>query len=145
MNKTLYEQQTAVETNVLYMVALALDLLVRDNERRMAVLGAIEGVKGSMKRETKFRFSEYTKAVKRACLLNEQITQDIYDVDAKYNFKNVDLWHAQANELARFILLFADKSDEDGAAAKIESYMRSFKGADLMNDEFLKTFYLKKL
>ena len=143
MDTDTFERQTSLQTNLMFILALALDLLVRDNDRRMRVIGGMLNEKSRMCQTTKMRFGEYSKAVKRACTLNEQITQQIYDVDERYNFKNVRIWQEEANELARVMLLFADKSTEDGARERIQAYIRSFKGEGLVDEDFLKPFYLK--
>lgn len=126
------------ETNVLYMMALAMDLILRDCERRMAAGRA------GWKHEKKSVFTRFMKAVKDACLLNEMLTQDIYDVDEKHSFKNIPVWQEEANELARLVLLYADKSSDVDAVEKIHSYIRSFKGDGIADDELLERFYLNK-
>lgn len=126
------------ETNVLYMMVLAMDLILRDCERRMAVH------RTAWKHEKKQAFTRYMKAVRDACIINEMLTQDIYDVDEKHDFRNIPVWQEEANELARLILLYADKSSDTDAVEKIHSYIRSFKGDGIADEDLLKRFYLNK-
>ena len=82
------------------------------------------------------------KAVNSACILQEELTQDIYREDEKHNFKNVPVWQDEANELARLILLYADKSSDPDTCNKIHSFVQSFPGDGIVTDEMLEPFYL---
>lgn len=127
----------SVETNVLYMGVMALDLILRDAERRMKAAG------GEFKYEKKMVFNRFFKAVKEACLMAERLQDDVVDSTAKSSYKDYDVWLGEANELARLILLYADKSSEDGATEAIFSYLNSFKGAGVVSEDDLRRFFLK--
>lgn len=127
----------SVETNVLYMGVMALDLILRDAERRMKAAG------GEFKYEKKMVFNRFFKAVKEACLMAERLQDDVVDSMAKSSYKDYDVWLGEANELARLILLYADKSSEDGATEAIFGYLNSFKGAGVVSEDDLRRFFLK--
>ena len=133
------EKEFAVLINSLYMMSLAMDLMIREAERRMRREGA------TFRREKKQLFTRFMKAVNTACILQDELTQDIYREDEKHNFRNVPIWQDEANELARLILLYADKSADQDVCDKIHAFIRSFPGDGIVTDEMLKPFYLKKL
>lgn len=133
------EKQQAVLINTLYMMSLAMDLLIRDSERRMRKQGA------SFRREKKQVFNRFIKAVQTACIYQEDLTQDIYTEDEKHNFKNVQIWQEEANELARLVLLYADKSADQDVCDKILAFIRSFPGDGIVDEKMLENYYLKKL
>lgn len=137
--KNTIERQCGTMTNAAYLVSLALDLIIRESEWKMRLRN--EGYK----KEKKQIFSRYTKAVRTACILQEQLTQDIWDVEEKYNYKNVDLWLDQANELARLILMFADRSVDVDVVDKIFKFIREQPGEGIVDEKLLDDFRLKKL
>lgn len=132
------EKQTAVIINAIYMMSLAMDLMIRDAERRMRREGA------TFRREKRQLFNRFMAAVKTACILQEDLTQDIYKEDEKYNFRNVPVWQDEANELARLILLYADKSSDPDVCNKIHSFIREFPGDGVVTEDMLEAFYLRK-
>ena len=130
-------KQASLETNALYMLSLAMDLILRNNEWLMAKK------REYFKHEKKQLFTRYTKAVRDACYLQDKLTQDIYDVDEANNFKNVDIWLEEANELARLILLFADRSANTDVVEAIFKHIRSLPGDGIVDEKMLESFYLK--
>lgn len=130
--------QAGLETNLLYMASLAMDLILRNNEWLMSK--QLE----SFKREKKQLFTRYTKAVRDACWLQDQLTQDIFDCDAKNSFRNVQIWQEEANELARLMLLFADRSADQDVVDKIFSFIREQPAEGIVDEKMLESFYLKK-
>lgn len=137
--KNTIERQCGTMTNAAYLMSLALDLILRESEWKMRLRN--EGYK----KEKKQIFSRYTKAVRTACVLQEQLTQDIWDVEENYNYKNVDLWLEQANELARLILMFADRSVDVDVVDKIFKFIREQPGEGIVDEKLLNDFRLKKL
>ena len=131
-------RQAGCETNVLYMMSLAMDLILRNNEWLMSKQ------RESFKREKKQLFTRYTKTVRDACFLQEQLTQDIYECDEKYDFRNIQVWQEESNELARLILLFADRSSDQDVVNKIFSFIREQPAEGIVDDKMLEAFYLKK-
>ena len=137
-NKNTPINQAGCETNVLYMMSLAMDLILRHNEWLMSKQ------REAFKREKKQLFTRYTKAVRDACYLQDQLTQDIFDVDAKHGWANIPLWQEEANELARLMLLFADRSADQDVVDKIFSFIREQPAEGIMDEKMLESFYLKK-
>ena len=127
-----------VEVNVAYMMAWATELIVRDVDRRLRAIG------DCFQHEKKRAFSDFTRAVKSACVNGAKITADIETVCAPGGYKGLDQWAAEANELARLVLLYADKSNSESRVENIFSFLRSCPGQGLVSEEDLKRFYLKK-
>ena len=139
MEKNNPYRQAGLETNLLYMASLAMDIILRNNEWLMSKH------REAFKQEKKQLFSRYTKAVRTACILQEQLTQDIYDVEEQFNYQNVDLWLEQANELARLMLLYADRSASVDVVEEIFKHIRSLPSEGIVDEKMLENFYLKKL
>lgn len=141
-----------VEVNVLFMLTQSFDLILRDIERRMAERALREECRVvEFKREKKKQFREYLDSLrdiaarmKRSYDLNERITQDIYDSSAEDNYKSLPIWQLESNELARLVLLYADKSADDENVNKIHSFIRSLPGEGIVTEDVLKNFYLRK-
>ena len=132
-----------VETNVLFMMSLAMDLMLRDIDRKIQFEAYKQGKVGGFKYEKKMLFKRFTQAVKTACILAEQLGDDVIASTEKSNYKDLNIWQAESNELARLVLLYADKSSEEGATESIFDYLESFKGAGIITEEKLKPFYLR--
>ena len=137
--ETEQDKQIAVLVNTIYMMSLAMDLMIREIERKMRAEGA------TFRREKRQIFTRFMKAVNTACILQEELTQDIFREDEKHNFKNIQIWQDEANELARLVLLYADKSADQDVCDKIHAFIREQPGDGIVTEEMLKSFYLKKL
>lgn len=132
-----------VEINVMYMMSLAMDIMLRDLDRKMQIQAYREGKIGGFRHDKKMLFRRFTDSVKAACIYAEQLGDDVITSTEKSNYKDLNIWQREANELARLILLYADKSSEEGATEAIFGYLNSFRGAGIINEENLKPFYLK--
>lgn len=115
-----------------------MDLILRDNERRM------RREHEAFKHEKKQVFTRYIKAVRDACYLQDQLMQDIFDCDEKHNWQNIPLWQDEANELARLVLLYSDRSGDQNAVDSIFKHIRSLQGEGIVDEKMLESFYLKK-
>jgi len=131
------EKQAGTITNCLYLMSLAMDIMLRRAEWLMSKN------REAFKREKKQQFNRYTQAVRTACVLQDGLTQDIWDVEADYDYKNVDVWLEQANELARLVLLFADRSVDVDVVAEIFKFIREQPGEGIVDEKLLEHFYLK--
>ena len=131
-------KQASMETNVVYMMSLAMDLILRNNEWLMAKN------REAFKREKKQVFTRYTKAVRDACYLQDLLTQDIFDVDERNDFKNIQIWQEEANELARLVLLFADRSADQQVVDNIFKFVREQPADGIVDEQLLSNFYLHK-
>lgn len=119
------------------------DSQFRDLDRKMQFEAYKQGKVGGFKYEKKMLFKRFTQAVKTACILAEQLGDDVIASTEKSNYKDLNIWQAESNELARLVLLYADKSSEEGATEAIFDLLESFKGAGIITEEKLKPFYLQ--
>lgn len=127
----------SVETNVLYMGVMALDLILQDAERRMRAAG------GEFKYEKKMAFNRFFKAVKEARIMSERLQDDVVASTEKSSYRDYDVWLGEANELARLILLFADKSTVEGNSDAVFDRLDSLEGEGIITDDVLQRFYLQ--
>ncbi len=127
----------SVETNVLYMGVMALDLILQDAERRMRAAG------GEFKYEKKMAFNRFFKAVKEARMMSERLQDDVVASTEKSSYRDYDIWLGEANELARLILLFADKATVEGNSDAVFDRLDSLQGEGIITDDVLQRFYLR--
>ena len=116
-----------------------MDLILRNTEWLMSKQ------REAFKREKKQLFSRYTRSVRDACYLQDQLTQDIFDADAKYDYRNIQVWQEEANELARLVLMFADRSANQDVIDKIFAFIREQPAEGIVDEKMLDNFRLKKL
>lgn len=124
----------------IFLTAMALDLMVNESDK---LIKRIEP-EGGWKREKKLLFSRYKESIARACIYSEEILQDLYSADEQYNFKNIQIWQEEANELARYILMIADRTSNLENIQKIHAFIRSIDGEGGCDEELLSKFYLAK-
>ena len=127
----------SVETNVLYMGVMALDLILHDAERRMRAIG------GGFRQEKKMAFNRFFKAVKEARMMSGMLQDDVVASTEKSSYRDYDIWLGEANELARLILLFADKSTVEGNSDAVFDRLDSLDGEGIITDDVLQRFYLR--
>lgn len=128
----------SLEINTIYMMSLAMDLILRDADWRMLKQ------REAFKREKKQVFTRFTKAVRDACVLQEMLTEDIFEADAKNNYRFIQTWQEEANELARLILLYADRSVDQDVVDDIIKFIREQPAEGIVDEKVLESFYLKK-
>ena len=131
--------QESVLINTEFMVALALELMLRETERRMEMESAC------FQRETKQKFNYFLDNTKKALHYAEELTQEIYKVDSKSKWRNIPVWQDESNELARLILLYADRSADVDNVNKVFKLLRELPGEDIITEELLDRFRLKTL
>jgi len=132
------EKKLSVIINTIYMMSLSMDLMIREAERIMRRDNA------TFRREKRQIFNRFMKAVNTACILQEELTQDIYREDEKHNYKNVQIWQDEANELARLVLLYADRSADQEVTDAIFKFIREQPCEGIVDEKLLESFYLKK-
>lgn len=130
--------QDDVVINTAFMTALSLELMIRDVERRLNMHGAI------FQREAKRKFTYFLDHCKKTLYFAEELTQEIYKVDADVKWKNIPVWQEESNELARLILLYADKSADVDNVEAIFKMLRDLPGEGIVDEKMLETYYLKK-
>ena len=124
--------------NCCFMAALSLELMLRDVEQRLNMQGS------TFKREKRQTFSRFLDYTKKALYQAEQLTQDIFDVDADNKWKNIPVWQEESNELARLILLYADRSADMDNVFKVFKTLRDIEGEGIVDEKMLDNYYLKK-
>lgn len=129
----------STEVNTIYMMSLAMDLIIRNIEWRM------NKNRETFRREKRQLFTRFMQAVKTACILQEDLTQDIYREDEKHDYRNVQIWQEEANELARLVLMFADRSIDVDVVDKIFAFIREQSGEGIIDERILDDFRLKKI
>ena len=129
----------STEVNTIYMMSLAMDLIIRNVEWRM------NKNRETFRREKRQLFTRFMQAVKTACILQEDLTQDIYREDEKHDYRNVQIWQEEANELARLVLMFADRSIDVDVVDKIFAFIREQSGEGIIDERILDDFRLKKI
>jgi len=130
--------QDDILVNTAFMTALTLELMIREIERRLKMHNA------AFQREAKKKFSYFTDHCKKALFYAEELTQEIYKVDAAANWRNIPVWQEESNELARLILLYADRSSDIDNVEAIFKMIRERPGEGLVDEKMLEKFYLKK-
>ena len=128
-----------VEVNICYMMSRAIDRLMMDIESRLLTK------KIEFRREKKVLFKRLMDSVagvyRYASLLNE----DIEESAKSSNYKDLQIWADEENELCRLVLLYADKCGKyPDASNEVFKLLRSFDGEGIITEDVLKRFYLKK-
>ena len=129
----------STEVNTIYMMSLAMDLIIRNIEWRM------NKNRETFRREKRQLFTRFMQAVKTACILQEDLTQDIYREDEKHDYRNVQIWQEEANDLARLVLMFADRSVDQDVVDRIFAFIREQSGDGIIDERLLDDFRLKKI
>lgn len=130
---------TDVMVNTAYMTVLSIELMLREISRRLLQENSM------IRREKKQNLSRFMDHRKKALFFAEQLSQDIYDVDAAKKWTTIPVWQEESNELARLILLYADKSADVDNVNKVFKLLRELPGSCIITEEHLERFYLKKL
>ena len=124
--------------NTSYMTALTLELFIREVEMRLAVEEA------RIQKEKKLKYTRFLECTKKALYWAEELTQDIFEVDAENKWKNIPIWQEESNELARLILLYADRSATKENIDKVFKMLRELPGEGIVTEDVLKRFKLQK-
>lgn len=124
--------------NTAYMQVLSLELMLRDVESRLAKESA------QIQREKKLKYTRFIDFTKKALHYAEQLTEDIFEVDSQNKWKNIPVWQEESNELARLILLFADRSKDIDNVNKVFKLLRELPGEDIITEEDLDYYRLRK-
>ena len=130
--------QNDVLVNACFMTALSLELMLREIERRFNMENA------TFVKEKRQKFTRFLENTKRALFFAEELSQEIYTVDAKEKWKNIPVWQEESNELARLILLYSDRSADVDNVNKVFKLLRELPGANIITEELLERFYLNK-
>ncbi|MBR1436159.1 MAG: hypothetical protein IJ584_13735 [Bacteroidales bacterium] len=141
-----------LEINVLYMLTQVFELLMNDFERRVTrhvpVVrnGQVVMVEAGcgFKREKKQQFKRLVKTLQDLHTQFDLLYNDIvYSAEDK-GWKELDLWASDANDLARMVLLWADKCGPyPDHMEQVFRLMKTYKGEGIITDEVLEHFHMK--
>lgn len=128
-----------LEINTMYIMALALERIANDVERRL------NAQKCTFKQEKKMRFGNIIKAIKNMKMNCDVIDQIDFAEGLKGRYENYQSYQEDAYRLARIILLCADRDTDDPSNLyEVQKLLRSQKGANIITEDVLSRFYLNK-
>ena len=130
--------QENILTDSIFLMAFASDLMIQDLNRRMRANG------NGIRECSKFNLNELNKALKRVSYFADKLWQELFDAEEENNWKNVQVWQDEANELARLILLWQDREKRPDICNEIFKFIRSTEGEGVVNEDMLKQYYLIK-
>lgn len=127
------------EINLLYIIIMATERIVDDIDKRL------KAKKSEFHREKKMRFNQIIDSIKNIKRLNDLIDQEDYAVGLKGNYESYQYYQEDAYELARLLLLFADRHTKDVEVGnKVIKFVRSLESAGIVDEDVLAKYYLKK-
>lgn len=127
------------EINLLYIIIMATERIVDDIDKRL------KAKKSEFHREKKMRFNQIIDSIKNIKRLNDLIDQEDYAVGLKGNYESYQYYQEDAYELARLLLLFADRHTKDVEVGnKVMKFVRSLESAGIVDEDVLAKYYLKK-
>lgn len=133
------EQVERVEINVTYVIALALSMLINDIEKSLL------SRKVRYKQDRKRRFNNIISSIKEIKRNLDIIDYIDFAEDLEGHYDAYQYYQEDAAELARLVLLFADRQGHNpDNANEVFRLLRSQKGEGIIDEETLKRFYLKK-
>lgn len=133
------EQVERVEINVTYVIALALSMLINDIEKSLL------SRRVSYKQDRKRRFNNIISSIKEIKRNLDIIDYIDFAEDLEGHYDAYQYYQEDAAELARLVLLFADRQGHNpDNANEVFRLLRSQKGEGIIDEETLKRFYLKK-
>lgn len=133
------EQVERVEINVTYVIALALSMLINDIEKSLL------SRRVRYKQDRKRRFNNIISSIKEIKRNLDIIDYIDFAEDLEGHYDAYQYYQEDAAELARLVLLFADRQGHDpDNANEVFRLLRSQTGEGIIDEETLKRFYLKK-
>ena len=133
------EQVERVEINVTYVIALALSVLINDIEKSLL------SRRVRYKQDRKRRFNNIISSIKEIKRNLDIIDYIDFAEDLEGHYDAYQYYQEDAAELARLVLLFADRQGHNpDNANEVFRLLRSQTGEGIIDEETLKRFYLKK-
>ena len=128
-----------LEINTMYIMALALERIANDVERRLNMK------KCTFRQEKRMRFNNIIKAIKNMKMNCDLIDQIDFAEGLEGRYETYQSYQEDAYRLARVILLCADRDTDDPSNLfEVQKLLRSQKGAGIVTEEVLSRFYLNK-
>lgn len=120
-------------------MVFAQDLMMQDLVRRMSEKG------DGLRQRSKWNLNEMIKALKRASHFADELKEELYEADGNENkWHNVQTWQDEGNEVARLVLLWADREPYPEVCNEIFKFIRSTQCDGIVDEEMLKRYYLIK-
>ena len=133
------EQVERVEIDVTYVIALALSMLINDIEKSLL------SRRVRYKQDRKRRFNNIISSIKEIKRNLDIIDYIDFAEDLEGHYDAYQYYQEDAAELARLVLLFADRQGYNpDNANEVFRLLRSQTGEGIIDEETLKRFYLKK-
>ena len=128
-----------LEINTMYIMALALERIANDVERRL------NAQKCTFRHEKRMRFNNIIKAIKNMKMNCDLIDQIDFAEGLAGRYENYQSYQEDAYRLARIILLCADRDTDDPSNLfEVQKLLRSQEGAGIITEDVLSRFYLNK-
>lgn len=125
--------------NIIYVMAMAMDRMIRVSENLMLAK------KKTWQREKKMRFNEMIKCAQRIKTLNDIIDQEDYAEALEGRGEHYQYYQEDAYKLCRFILLFCDRDAvSEDLSDDTFKHMRAQEGTGHIEENELSWFYLQK-
>lgn len=127
------------EINTLYLVALAMDRLMMDFERRMRIAHQ------EFRRDKKYQFRQIMDGIQRAYRAFQLLNDDIEHSCVSRGWDVLDCWAEEALEIVRLLLLYDDRCGKSITNRDaVFKMLREMEGDGVITEEALSRFYLKK-
>ena len=128
-----------LEINLLYIIIMATERIVDDIDKRL------KAKKSEFHREKKMRFNQIMDSIKNIKRLSDVIDQEDYAKGLAGNYESYQYYQEDAYELARILLLFADRHSKNiEVGNEVAKFLRSKESAEIVDENVLERFYLKK-
>lgn len=128
-----------LEINTVYILSMAIERIVDDIEKRLLAQRC------EFRMEKKMRINNILKAIKNIKMQSDLIDQIDFGEGLAGNYESYQYYQEDAYELARILLLFADRHSKDiEVGNQIAKHLRSMETANIITEEVLDKFYLKK-
>lgn len=125
--------------NVMYMMALAMDRMMLDFERRMRK-DHLE-----FRHDKKYQFRQIMDGIQRAYRAFQLLNDDIEHSCVSRGWDVLDCWYEESLELVRLLLLYDDRCGRNITNRdNLFKYLREMEGDGVITEDVLSRFYLKK-
>lgn len=126
-----------LETNILYIMTYAMDLLLQDLDRKFHSVG------GYFHQHKKLLFQRYSENIRQAVELSKQLTSHVEAATAAGRYKELDKFAMYGNEMVRLLLAYCDKSDDPANVEAVFKFLGELPGGSVVTDDKLNRFYLR--
>lgn len=128
-----------LEINVLYLLTQVFEVMMRDFERRISK----EGIE--FWQEKKRQFNRLMKSVRDIYTQFDILYEDIIISAEPVGWQELDEWQADANAVARLVLLYADRCcPRPENSESLFKFLEGLSGDGVVGEEALGRFMMKK-